>query len=470
MQPKMSRKRFFTAAILPALIAGFAVSIFPPAVRAAAAEITPPAKTSFEFSFGPGKVAPGYTQVLPDTVYSDERGFGFEAGAAVTGVDRGGDDAVRSHFITSDKPFFFSVKVPEEGNYRVTATLGDSIGETTTTIKAELRRLMVEKLHTAAGQFATVSFIVNTRTPQIPAVGDIKAGEVRLKPREKAGEARAWDEKLTLEFVDARPCICALEIQKVDNLPVIYVCGDSTACDQPGESYASWGQMLTRFFKPDVAVANHGESGESLRGFLGERRWDKVMSLIKPGDYMIVQMGHNDEKEQGPGVGALTTYKTDLKRFVADTRAKGATPIIVSPMERRNFTGDKIRPSHGDYPEAVREVAKENQVAFVDLTALSVTFYETLGPDKAYLAFAGNGLQRDATHHDNYGAYELAKCIVQGIKDNKLDLAKHIVDDFTGFDPAHPDPVDTFVMPPIRAPGAAPDTGPQSNNQPPLGS
>jgi hypothetical protein len=115
-------------------------------------------------------------------------------------------------------------------------------------------------------------------------------------------------------------------------------------------------------------------------------------------------------------------------------------------------------------------VAKENQVAFVDLTALSVTFYETLGPDKAYLAFAGNGLQRDATHHDNYGAYELAKCIVQGIKDNKLDLAKHIVDDFTGFDPAHPDPVDTFVMPPIRAPGAAPDTGPQSNNQPPLGS
>ena len=291
-----------------------------------------------------------------------------------------------------------------------------------------------------------------------------------MKPREKAGEARAWDEKLTLEFVDARPCICALEIQKVDNLPVIYVCGDSTACDQPGESYASWGQMLTRFFKPDVAVANHGESGESLRGFLGERRWDKVMSLIKPGDYMIVQMGHNDEKEQGPGVGALTTYKTDLKRFVADTRAKGATPIIVSPMERRNFTGDKIRPSHGDYPEAVREVAKEDQVAFVDLTALSVTFYETLGPDKAYLAFAGTGLQRDATHHDNYGAYELAKCIVQGIKDNKLDLAKHIVDDFTGFDPAHPDPVDTFVMPPIRAPGAAPDTGPQSNNQPPLGS
>jgi len=79
---------------------------------------------------------------------------------------------------------------------------------------------------------------------------------------------------------------------------------------------------------------------------------------------------------------------------------------------------------------------------------LSVTFYETLGPDKAYRAFAGTGTQRDTTHHDNYGAYELAKCIVQGIKDNKLDLANHIVDDFKGFDPAHPDSIDTFEMPP----------------------
>jgi hypothetical protein len=183
-------------------------------------------------------------------------------------------------------------------------------------------------------------------------------------------------------------------------------------------------------------------------------------------------MGHNDEKERGEGVGALTTYKADLKRFVADTRAKGATPIIVSPMERRNFTGDKIKLSHGDYPEAVRQVAKEDHVAFVDLTALSITFYETLGPDKAYLAFAGNGPQRDATHHDNYGAYELAKCIVQGIRDNKLDLSKSIVDDFKGFDPAKPDNVDTFTMPTgpgMTGPGPA-RPGPRKSNPTPPGS
>ena len=135
------------------------------------------------FDFGPGDKAPGYTQVLPTTVYTPERGYGFEPGTVVTGVDRGGRDPLRGDFITSDRPFFFSVQVPAEGNYRVTVTLGDAQGETTTTIKAELRRLMVERVHTKSGEFATAGFIVNTRTPMIAATDDIPAGEVRLKAR-----------------------------------------------------------------------------------------------------------------------------------------------------------------------------------------------------------------------------------------------------------------------------------------------
>ena len=96
----------------------------------------------------------------------------------------------------------------------------------------------------------------------------------------------------------------------------------------------------------------------------------------------------------------------------------------------------------------------------IDLTASSVIFYNTMGEAKAYLAFAGTGLTRDKTHHDNYGAYELAQIIVQGIRDNKLALASSIVDDFKGFDPAHPDNVDTFTMP----------TGPSRDTATPLGS
>jgi lysophospholipase L1-like esterase len=413
-------------------------------------------QTSFKFDFGSDQVpaTSGFTKVLPSTAYSKESGFGFEPGAAVQAVDRGSKAPAKQDIIASDNPFLFSVAVPE-GNYQVVVTLGDPAGESQTTVKAEIRRLMVENAHLEKGKLASYTFNVNIRTPQIPG-----GGTVRLKPRETTSEARAWDDKLTLEFDGVHPCVSAIEIKKLENIPVVYVCGDSTACDQPGENNASWGQMLTRFFKTDVVIANHGESGESLRGFLGEKRWAKVMSLLKPGDYVILQMGHNDEKEKGQGVGALTTFKADLKRFVADARGKGATIVIVSPMERRNFDADgKVKPSHGDYPEAFREVAKEDHVAFIDLTAMSVQFYEAMGADKAYLAFAGTGTQRDATHHDNYGAYELAKCIVQGIRDNKLDLSKSIVDDFTKFDPAKPDPVESFNM--ARGPGTF--------NQKPLG-
>jgi len=100
----------------------------------------------------------------------------------------------------------------------------------------------------------------------------------------------------------------------------------------------------------------------------------------------------------------------------------------------------------GDYPETVRQVAKEDNVALIDLYAMSKMFYKALGEniDKAF---------QDGTHHNNYGSYELAKCVVEGIKQNKLDIAKYIVDDFKGFDPSSPDPVDSFVMP------ASPATG-----------
>lgn len=201
-------------------------------------------KTRYTVEFSSGSTA----------AYSDERGYGFEPGVAVTGG---------KGFATSDKPFYFSAAVPE-GNYRVTVKLGDPEGESTTTIKAELRRLMVEKVHTARGQMRTVSFVVNVRTAQIST-----GGEVRLKPREKTMEAPAWDNKLTLEFSNSEPKVAAITIEKVD-VPTLYIAGDSTSTDQPREPFNSWGQMLTRFFKPEIAVANHGESGESLKGFIGE--------------------------------------------------------------------------------------------------------------------------------------------------------------------------------------------------------
>jgi lysophospholipase L1-like esterase len=354
-------------------------------------------------------------------------------------VERGGKDALRGDFCTSDKPFFFSVALPE-GNYNVTVTLGDAAGASTTTIKAELRRLLLEEVHTAKGRFATRTFTVNIRTPQIAG-----GGEVKLKDREKTTEIWNWDEKLTLEFNNTSPKVCALEITPADHIPTVFLLGDSTVCDQPREPYNSWGQMLPRFFRAGVAVANHAESGESLRSSLGAKRLDKVLSLMKPGDYLFIQYGHNDEKEKGAGVGAFTTYKASLKRFVEEARKHGGTVVLITPMHRLTFdAAGQITNSHGDYPEAVRQAAKEENVPLIDLNVMSKPFYEALGPAEAKKAFAPG----DATHHNNYGSYELAKCIVEGIKADKLGLVKYLVRDVPPFKPGRPDAIASFHIPP----------------------
>ena len=169
---------------------------------------------------------------------------------------------------------------------------------------------------------------------------------MRLKEREK--EVLHWDDKLTLEFNGSRPAVCALEITPATNAITVFLLGDSTVTDQPREPWNSWGQMLTRFFQPGVAVANHAESGESLKSSLGAHRVQKVLSSIKPGDYLFIQYGHNDQKDRA--TNALATYKTNLLKLVADARARGATPVLVTSMER---TSGVDKDTLGEYPATV---------------------------------------------------------------------------------------------------------------------
>ena len=150
------------------------------------------------------------------------------------------------------------------------------------------------------------------------------------------------------------------------------------------------------------------------------------------------------KKEKGDGIGAFTSFKASLKQFVAAARKKGGIPIVITPMHRRTFdTAGKITNSHGDYPEAVRQAAKEENVPLIDLTAMSKDLYEALGPERSGALFK----EGDGTHHTNYGSYELAKCIVQAIRDQDLSLAKYLVKDLPKFDPKKPDALAAFSVP-----------------------
>ncbi len=364
--------------------------------------------------------------------YSPGWGFGFDGEApSVEASSIGG------------QPFFFSFDAPE-GNYRVTVTFGAD-EPSQTTVKAELRRLMIESADAPAGGSLTRTFIVNVRTPALPG-----GGVVRLKaPRESEQEARDWDSRITLEFDGTNPSVRSLIVDRV-HVPTIYLLGDSTVCDQMGEPYASWGQMFPRFFKPTIAIANHAESGETVAASNARGRFEKILSLIQPGDVFIVQFGHNDMKEKAKDPDAAQKYKAGLIDWANRIKAKGATPVIVTPMNRHTFEDGHVIDSLEEYPQMAREAAAATGAALIDLNAQSKILYESFGEKGSLALFEHNAdyTQKDGTHHSPFGAYQLAKLIVQGLIDDNLPVARQVVDDWKRFDPAHPDPESGFHVPP----------------------
>ena len=396
---------------------------------AAAAQAAPapsaPIDLKFDFSAGPTKV--GYMRVAPAEEYTGDAGYGYEPSAQVTTGDNG-------NTTTSDKPFLFSAKVPE-GNFNVTVAIGDSRQATTTTVKAESGRLMLERMEVPAGEVAVRTFTVNVRTAQLPKLPMNAPGreEVSLDQFDGAN-ARDWDNKLTIEIVSPHAALRSVEITSAPAAPTIFIAGDSTVTDRDGGGDVSWGQLLPRFFKPGIAVSNQAQSGETLKSFANALRLDKILSQMKKGDYLFIQFAHNDSKDSWPQtyVEPETTYKAYLKVYIAEAQLRGATPVLVTPMDRGVLGSGMPTHGHDGYPQAMREVAAEEHVPLIDLYSMSIVFYENSGADAAKIL-------ADGTHSTAYGGYEFAKCIVMGIKQNKLDLANFIVDDFKDFDPAHPD-------------------------------
>ena len=381
-----------------------------------------------------------FDMTKPQPVYNDEVGYGYDLLPAPTKK-------------TPNDPFYFSVKV-DDGNYRVKVVLGSKQKAGETTVRAEGRRLMLHNVATKKGKTETFEFIVNKRTPRI----DDKT-RVRIKEREK--DYLTWDDKLTLEFNGDAPAVQSIHIERDAQCPTVYLCGNSTVVDQNNEPWASWGQMITRWFGPEVAISNHAESGLTARTFLGSGRLDKILTTLKKGDYVVVEFGHNDEKEKKPGDGAWYHYVYNLKIFVDQVRAKGATIIFCTPTQRRAFTDDgkSIVNTHGDFPAAMRSVAEREHVPVIDLNGMTTQMYLAMGVEDSkrllvhYPANSFPGQDKalaDNTHFNPFGAYEVAKCVVMGMKQLQLPLVQYLRADWQDFDPARPDDWQTFKWAPAR--------------------
>lgn len=364
--------------------------------------------------------------------YSEETGYGY--------------DLVENPAKDSKSPFFFSVRVPD-GNYKVTVRLGSRKQAGITTVRAESRRLFIESVPTKKKEFIERTFIVNKRNTHIDG-----NEYVRIKPREK--RKLNWDDKLTLEFNGSVPVCESITIEPADTtVTTVFLCGNSTVVDQDNEPWASWGQMIPYFFDTNVCIANYAESGESANTFIAAGRLKKALSQMKKGDYLFMEFGHNDQKQKGPGKGAYYSFMTSLKTFIDEARLRGAHPVLVTPTQRRSFGPDgHIRDTHEDYPEAMRWLAEKENVPLIDLNEMTRTLYEAMGVGPSKRAFvhypAGSypGQTQDFadnTHFNPYGAYEVARCIVEGLKTQVPDLARHLKP-FPAFDPARPDNPDNF--------------------------
>ncbi|GLB49326.1 rhamnogalacturonan acetylesterase [Neptunitalea lumnitzerae] len=321
---------------------------------------------------------------------------------------------------------YFSFTLPE-GNYQVKVKLGSNTQDCNTTIKAESRQLMIAQHLTHKGSFETLTFNVHLHHKTIKN----SLETVILKEREEP--KMDWDKKLTLEFLGTTT-IQNIKIKPIKNITTIFLAGDSTVTNQDVEPWASWGQFLPAYVNKKAVVANYAFSGASLQSFKGMKRLEKIVSLLQKGDYLLIEFGHNDEKIKGEGNGAYGLYTNLLKEFIQVAKSKGATPILLTPTQRRAFENDKLKPTHGDFPNAMRKVSEDLNVPLIDITQLTTYMYESWGDEVSRNAFVQypahtfpgqSDALEDNTHFNSFGANEISLAVIQDIKEQKLALAKY---------------------------------------------
>jgi lysophospholipase L1-like esterase len=221
----------------------------------------------------------------------------------------------------------------------------------------------------------------------------------------------------------------------------VYLIGDSTMCDYEIQRapLTGWGMPFKYFFDSTVEMENRAKGGRSTRTFLGEGRWQPIADNLQEGDYVLIQFGHNDEAKEEKYKDRYTPvadYKTNLVKFITETKAKKAFPVLITPVSRMRFKDGKQQLTHEEYTAAVYEVAKQQHVHLIDLDKKSRELYQQLGEENTKLLFmqlapgehpAYPDGQKDNTHFNEYGARRIAELVLAGLKENKIELVQKLV-------------------------------------------
>lgn len=226
----------------------------------------------------------------------------------------------------------------------------------------------------------------------------------------------------------------------LESRPVhIFMIGDSTMANKSDSVYpeTGWGQMLPKFFSNQVIIDNHAQNGRSSKSFIEEGRWQKILDSLQSGDYVIIQFGHNDEKTNTPrGTFPRTTFRDNLIKYIKESQARGAHPILCTSIVRRKFNEQgKLEDTHGEYITVVRDLAREMNIPLLDLEQKTSHLLSELGPEKSkeLFVYVEPGTNRhfpkgrkDDTHLNVNGAIQIAGLAVEAMKEQKMDLIQYL--------------------------------------------
>lgn len=213
------------------------------------------------------------------------------------------------------------------------------------------------------------------------------------------------------------------------SVPTIFSIGDSTMANKgEGTEEAGWGQLMNEHLTDAIRVDNHAQNGRSSKSFIDEGRWQKVLDQLKPGDYVFIQFGHNDEKaDEKRHTDADTSFKDNLRKFITEAEDKGAIPVLFNSMVRRKFEGDKLTNTHGDYIKAPFEVAEEMGTYYVDAESISRKLVESMGPEDSKSLFMWFPPEKkDDTHLNHTGARKMSKLFLDAVCEKIPSFRKYM--------------------------------------------